>query len=98
MSYSGFGHRFHDLEVGFVFNIYLEFIINLRAPLQKYVEKHDQFNVTISYFMCSIYVLAHYLHCLLKYVGVHSWLRYYFWDKEIKNYVALDLGVNHDLL
>ena len=67
MSDSSFGHRFHDLEVGIVFNVYLEFIINLRALLQKYVEKLH-FNVTLSYFMCSVYLLAHYLHCLLKYV------------------------------
>ena len=51
MAKSGFGRRFHDLkyfEVGFFF-IFLEFIINLRAPLQKFVEKH-QFNVILSYF------------------------------------------------
>ena len=28
----------------------------------------------------------------------HSWLRYYFWDKGIKDYVALDLGVYYDFL
>jgi hypothetical protein len=29
---------------------------------------------------------------------VHSRLGYYFWDKGLKDYVALDLGVYHDLL
>jgi hypothetical protein len=29
---------------------------------------------------------------------VHSQLGYYFWDKGLKDYVALDLGVYHDLL
>ena len=28
----------------------------------------------------------------------HSRLGYYFWDKGIKDYVALDLGVYYDLL
>ena len=35
------------------------------------------------------------LHIIL---GVHSWLGYYFWDKETKEYVALDLNVLYDLL
>ena len=30
--------------------------------------------------------------------GVYARLRYYFWDKRLKDYVALDLGVYHDLL
>ena len=49
MANSCFGCRFHDLEyfeVGIIF-IFLEFIINLRAPLQKFVEKH-QFHVMLS--------------------------------------------------
>ena len=29
--------------------------------------------------------------------GVHSWLGYYFWDKLIKDFVALDLNVYYDL-
>jgi hypothetical protein len=29
--------------------------------------------------------------------GIHSW-GYYFWDKGLKDYVAVDLGVYHDLL
>ena len=29
---------------------------------------------------------------------VHSRLRYYFWDKGLKDYVALDVGIYHDLL
>ena len=29
---------------------------------------------------------------------VHSLLGYYFWDKGIKDFVALDLGVNYDFL
>ena len=28
----------------------------------------------------------------------HSRLGYYFWDKGLKDYVALDLGVYHDLI
>ena len=28
----------------------------------------------------------------------HSRLGYYFWDKGLKDFVALDLGVYHDLL
>ena len=42
MATYGFGRRFHDLEyleVGIYF-IGLEFIINLRAPLQNLVGKH----------------------------------------------------------
>ena len=31
-------------------------------------------------------------------IRVHSWLGYYFWDKGLKDYVALDLGIYHDLL
>lgn len=49
MTKSSFGHRFHDpkyIEVGFFF---LEFILNLRAPSQKIVERH-QFDVISSYF------------------------------------------------
>ena len=45
MAKSGFRLRFHNLkcfEVGFI-PIFLELIIKLRAPLQKFVEKH-QFN------------------------------------------------------
>ena len=30
--------------------------------------------------------------------GVHSRLGYYFWNKGIEDYVALDLGIYHDLL
>ena len=30
--------------------------------------------------------------------GGHSRLGYYFWDKGLKDYVAMDLGVYHDLL
>ena len=51
MAKYGFGRRFHDLkyfEVGFFF-IFLEFIINLRATLQNFVEKY-QFNVILSCF------------------------------------------------
>ena len=51
MAKFGFGRRFHDIkyfEVGFIF-MFLEFIINLRATLQKFVEKH-QFNVILSCF------------------------------------------------
>ena len=29
--------------------------------------------------------------------GGHSQLGYYFWDKEIKDYVTMDLGVYYDL-
>ena len=32
------------------------------------------------------------------YLRGHSRLGYYFWDKGIKDYVALDLGVYYDLL
>ena len=32
------------------------------------------------------------------YIGEHSRLGYYFWDKGLKDFVALDLGVYHDLL
>ena len=42
MAKVGFGRRFHDLiyfEVGFIFLIFLEYIINLRATLQKSVGK-----------------------------------------------------------
>ena len=49
MTKSGFGHRFHDLKyfkVGFIF-ILLEFLISLRATLQKFVGKH-QFDVLLS--------------------------------------------------
>ena len=28
----------------------------------------------------------------------HSRLGYYFWDKGLKDYVAMDLGIYHDLL
>ena len=28
----------------------------------------------------------------------HSQLGYYFWDKELKDYAAVDLDVYHDLL
>jgi hypothetical protein len=28
----------------------------------------------------------------------HSQLGYYFWDKGLKDYVTVDLGVYHDLL
>ena len=28
----------------------------------------------------------------------HSRLGYYFWDKGLKDYVAVDLGIYHDLL
>ena len=31
-------------------------------------------------------------------IWVHSRLGYYFWDKGIKDFVALDLGVYYDLL
>ena len=47
----GFGCRFYHLkyfEVG-IFFIFLEFIINLRATMQKFVENH-QFNIILSYF------------------------------------------------
>jgi hypothetical protein len=30
--------------------------------------------------------------------GGHSRLGYYYWDKGLKDYVAVDLGVYHDLL
>ena len=42
MAKTSFKRRFHDLkyfDVGFYF-IYLEFIINLRSSLQKFVEKN----------------------------------------------------------
>ena len=32
------------------------------------------------------------------YILGHSRLGYYFWDKGLKDFVALDLGVYHDLL
>ena len=43
MTKFGFGCRLYDLkyfEVGFFF-FYLEFILNLRVALQKFVEKHQ---------------------------------------------------------
>ena len=47
MSIIGFGCRFHDLNIlklDFLFFIFRDFIINSRASLQKFVEKH-QFNI-----------------------------------------------------
>jgi len=41
MAQFGSGHKFHDLkcfEVGICFFIFLKSIVNLRAPLQKFVE------------------------------------------------------------
>jgi hypothetical protein len=41
------------------------------------------------------------LHSLIKgklIIGGHSRLGYYFWDKELKDYAAVDLGIYHDLL
>ena len=49
MAKFGFGRRFYDLkcfEVGNFF-IFLGFIINLRAPLRKNVDK--KFNIILSY-------------------------------------------------
>ena len=28
----------------------------------------------------------------------HSWLGYYFWDKGLKDYVVVDIGIYHELL
>ena len=44
MANSSFERKLHDLkyfEVGFFFFIFLEFIVNLRAQLQKVLEKHQ---------------------------------------------------------
>ena len=52
MAKSSFECRFHDLKyfkVGYFF-MFLEFTLNLRASLQKFVEKH-QFYVILSCFM-----------------------------------------------
>lgn len=50
MAKFGFRHRFHDFkyfDVRFYF-INLEFVINLRSSLQKFVE-NNQFNINLSY-------------------------------------------------
>ena len=52
MANSGFGHRFHDLQyfgVRFFFFRFREFVINLRASIQKLVEKY-QFYIILSRF------------------------------------------------
>jgi hypothetical protein len=51
MANFGFGCRFYELEYveARIFFIFLEFIINLRAPLQNILEKH-LFNVILTCF------------------------------------------------
>ena len=76
MAKFGFRCRFHDLkyfEVGFFF-IFVEFITNLRAPLQ-ILNRKNKCDVILSYFkqgldnysMCLIYLHTT-LHRILKYV------------------------------
>ena len=43
--------------------------------------------------MVSLYQIG-----VIDFNWVHSRLGYYFWDKRIKDYVALDLDVYYDLL
>jgi hypothetical protein len=84
MASYGFKCRFHDLEyleVGFlffiIFSIFLELIINLRAPLQKFIENINS-NVNLPCFkkILDNYVLnistCTLLARLLKYVDFSS--------------------------
>ena len=78
MSRYGLGRRCHDrkniLKLDFHFK-FLEFIINLRSSLQKFVEKHRMnvilpcFKQILDHYM-SVYLLAHCLHYLLEYVDI----------------------------
>lgn len=91
MAKYGVGLRFHAIkyiEIIYFLVIFLKFIINLRALLLMFVEKH-QFDVIVSYYKqymiiaCLIGLLAHYLHRLLEYVDFH----YFFCQHKLLGYV-----------
>ena len=62
---------FTILKLKFSF-VFLEFIIYLRASSQN-IEENHQFKCNLSYIHLfnMIHLLAHHLHCLLKFVDFH---------------------------
>ena len=67
------------------------------CSLRKSKNIHQTYMHVLKIRLCAQNVLT-IINLIINMIGVHSRLKYYFWDKGLKDYMALDLGVYLDLL